>query len=56
MTYFFIWNHGQVQLEKFLDDYKKLYPNLKFTHESNRKSVTFLNVYAKRLNGQISTH
>ena len=42
------------QLEKFLH-FDKFHPNLKFTYESSRKNVTFLDVDIKLLNGQIST-
>ena len=52
---FFIWTHGQDKLEQFLVDFNKFYPFLKFTHESSRKNITFLDVDVKFLNGQIIT-
>ena len=32
---FFIWTHGKESLTKFLDDFNRFHPNLKFTHESS---------------------
>ena len=52
---FFIWTHGQNKLEQFLVDFNKFHPSLKFTHESSRKNVTFLDVDVKFLNGKIFT-
>ena len=54
MTYFLISTHGKVRLENFFDDFNKFHPNLKFTHESCRNNVTFSDLDAKLLNGQIS--
>ena len=51
---FFIWTHGQDKSEQFLVDFNKFDPSLKFTHESSRKNVTFLDV-VRFLNGQIIT-
>ena len=52
---FFIWTHGQDKLELFLVDFNKFHPSLKCTHESTRENVTFLDVDAEFLNGQIIT-
>ena len=52
---FFIWTHGQDKLEQFLDDLNKFHPSIKFTHESSRKNVTFLDIDVKFLNGKIIT-
>ena len=52
---FFIWTHGQDKLELFLVDFNKFHPSLKCTHESSRENVTFLDVDAEFLNGQIIT-
>ena len=52
---FFIWTHGQDKLQQFLVDLNKFHPSIKFTHESNRKNVTFLDVDVKFLNGRIIT-
>ena len=50
---FFIWTHGQDNLEQFLINFNKSHPSLKFTHESSRKNVTFLVVDVKFLDRQI---
>ena len=52
---FFIWTHGQDKLEQFLVDLNKFHPSIKFTHESSRKNVTFLDVDVKFLNGKVIT-
>ena len=50
---FSIWTHGQDQLEHFLVDFNKFHPSIKFTYESSRKNVSFLDVDVKFLNGEI---
>ena len=51
---FFILTHGQEKLKQFLVDFNKFHPFLKFTPESSRKNVTFLDVNVKFLNGKIN--
>ena len=41
---FFIWTHGEEELELFLDELNKYNPNIKFTHEFNKKSIPFLDL------------
>ena len=52
---FFIWTHGKESLIKFLDDFNRFHPNLKFTHEISEKSVTFLDLNVNLSNGSITT-
>ena len=52
---FFIWTHGKESLTKFLDDFNRFHPNLKFTHEFSEKSVTFLHLNVNLSNGSITT-
>ena len=52
---FFIWTHGKEKLNKFLEDFNKFHPNLKFTHEFSEKNVTFLDLIVKLSNGNITT-
>ena len=44
---FFIWTHGNDKLEKFLDDLNSFDFNIKFTHESSKDNVTFLDFMLK---------
>ena len=41
---FFIWNHGEQQLQRFLEELNKTHPNLKFTHESSKGNISFLDL------------
>ena len=52
---FFIWCHGQEKLRLFLEDLNKCHPNVKFTHETNKEDIAFLDLKVKLLNGKIST-
>ena len=52
---FFIWTHGQEKLERFLDNFNKFHPNLRFTHKYSRKNVTFLDLDIKILDRKIVT-
>ena len=44
---FFIWTHGKDKLEKFLNDLNSFDNNIKFTHESSKENVTFLDLIVK---------
>ena len=44
---FFIWTHGNDKLEKFLDDLNIFDNNIKFTYESSKENVTFLDLIVK---------
>ena len=48
---FFIWTHGKDKLEKFLDDFNRFDNNIKFTHESSKENVTFLDLIVKLSKG-----
>lgn len=39
---FFSWTCGKDKFEKFLDDPKKFYDNIKFTLESSKENVTLI--------------
>ena len=41
---FFIWTDGQEKLKVFLEDLNKCYPNMKFTHETNKEDIAFLDL------------
>ena len=40
---FFIWTNAKDKLEKFLDDLNSFDDNIKYTHESSKENVAFLN-------------
>ena len=39
---FFIWTHGEKELEKFMSSFNSFTPNLKFTYESSKKRYIIL--------------
>ena len=41
---FFIWNHGEEVLEKFMSNFNGFTPNLKFSYESSKKDISFLDL------------
>ena len=41
---FFIWTHGEEQLNLFLKDLNEFHPNLKFTYETSQDSVDILDL------------
>ena len=43
---FFIWTHGEKELEQFLKEPNKTHPNVKITDESNKKFYTDLHMKA----------
>ena len=52
---FFIWTHGEQELEKFLKDLKTFTPNLSFTHEASKNYILFLDLTAKLIDGMLKT-
>ena len=52
---FFIWTHGNDKLEKFLDDLNSFDNNIKFTHESSKDNVIFLDLIVKLSKGRLTT-
>ena len=52
---FFIWTHGEEQLNLFLKDYSEFHPNLKFTYETSQNSVDFLDLNVSLKDGAIFT-
>ena len=52
---FFIWTHGEQQLETFLNDLNSFSPNLNFTSEKNKNSMPFLDLNVKLVNGKLET-
>ena len=44
---YFIWNHGQEKLDSFLEEFNRFNLCLKFTHESSKESIQFLDLNVK---------
>ena len=56
MVFFIIWTDPEKNLDKFLEDLNKFYPDLKFTYEKSRKNNNFLDVVIKIKQGKITTN
>ena len=41
---FFIWTHGEKELEQLLKELNKTHLTLKFTHESSKEKISFLDL------------
>ena len=52
---FFIWTHGEKELEIFISSFDSFTPNLKFTYESSKKDISFLDLKVSLTNGKLST-
>ena len=53
--YVMVWTHGQEKLRLSLEDLIKCHPNVKFTHETNKQDIAFLELKIKLLDGKSST-
>ena len=51
----FIWMHGQEKLQEFFRDINKFHTNLKFSSNSNKEDVAFLDIKVKVKQGEIET-
>ena len=52
---FFIWTHGEKELEKFMSSFNSLTPNLNFTYESSKKDMSFLDLKVSLSKLKLST-
>ena len=52
---FFLWTHGEEQLDLFLKDLNEFHPNLKFTYQTSQNSVDFLDLHVSLKDGAIFT-
>ena len=52
---FFIWTDGQEKLDSFLGELNRCNSYLKFTYESNKTSIPFLDHDVSLSNGDLST-
>ena len=42
--FFFVWTHGQQQLQSSLHSLNEFHTDIKFTYESNKESLAFLDL------------
>ena len=52
---FFIWNESEEKLEQLLENLNNFHPNLKFTSEKSKKSVSFLDVTVSLIDQHLET-
>ena len=52
---FFIWTHGEQELERFLKDLNNFTPKLSFTHEASKNCIPFLDLKVKLIDGKLET-
>ena len=52
---FFIWTHGEEKLALFLNVYNNLHLNIKFSHDSNKELIPFLDLNVKLSRNKLST-
>ena len=52
---FFIWTHGEEELKIFLKSLNEFDPSIKFTYESNKESIAFLDIKVSLRNGKVFT-
>ena len=52
---FYIWTHGEQELQWLLQELNKTHPNLKFTHESSKEKISFLDLCVSLYDGNLYT-
>ena len=52
---FFIWIHGEEKFASFINDLNNYDPNIKFTDESNKEHIPFLDLNVNLSGNQLST-
>ena len=52
---FFIWTHGEEQLDLFLKDLNEFHPNLKFTYQTSQNTIDFLGLHVNLKDGAVFT-
>ena len=52
---FFIWIHGPDKLVSFMTEFNNYHPKIKFTYESNKKSITFLDLDVSLSGNKLTT-
>ena len=52
---FFIWTHGPDKLVSFMTEFNNYHPNVKFTYESNKENITFLDLDVSLSGNKLTT-
>ena len=52
---FFIWEHGEDSLKKFIERLTVCHPTSKFTVEGSKEEINFLDVNSRLKNSQLET-
>ena len=52
---FFVWEHGEESLEKFLKKLNTFHPTIKFTAEYSKEAINFLDVNVRLVEGELMT-
>ena len=52
---FFIWEHGEEKLKKFIDALNQKHPTIEFRAELSKTNINFLDVTVYLENGKIKT-
>ena len=53
---FFIWTHGEQELERFLKDLNNFTLDLSFTHKASKNCIPFLDLQVKPIDGELETN
>ena len=52
---FFIWTHGEKELERLLKDLNNFTTNLSFTHEASKNCIPVLDLKVKLIDAKLET-
>ena len=52
---FFIWTHGTNKLVSFMTEFNNYHPNIKFTYESNKENITFVDLNVSLSGNKLTT-
>ena len=51
--YFFVWEHGEESLQKFLNKLNTFHPTIKLTAEYSEEAIKFLDVNVRLVEGEL---
>ena len=55
MTFFFIWTHGEENLQNFMAEFNSFSDDIKFTYEYDKETISFLDLQVVLSNGKLIT-